>query len=193
MRFRTLSMIVPVILALVLVAPAFAAAAGQEGGSIWDFWKLFWKVVNTIVLIGLLVYFMHKPLAKFLANRTAQVRNDLEEARAAREAAERTIKEYEIKIAGMEKELEKIRAELRRASQMESDKVVANAERMAQGMIDAARVAADQEVRKARAALQGDASRMALEMAEAIIRDKISDADQKRIFEDYLGRVEGMK
>ncbi len=192
-RSRVWMMLVILIVAVSAGAAIAATAEHEGGGGAWDVSKLTWRVINTLALIGLLVYFMRKPLVNFFKERTTAVELELAEARAARDEAELTIKEYEKKIAGMDKELNKIRAELRKATEMESDKVVANAERMAKGMIDAARVAAEQEVRKARAALQGEASRMAVEMAEGLIREKISEADQKKIFEDYLGRVEGMK
>jgi len=193
MRARTAVWTAIILVTLVCGGVAFAAAAEHEGEGAWNVSKLTWRVINTIALIGLLVYFLRKPLAKFFSERTGQVERELAEARAARDIAELTLKEYEQKIAGMEKELEKMRAELRKATEMESDKVVADAERMAKGMIEVAKVAAEQKVRKAKAALQGEASRMAVEMAETLIREKISEMDRKKIFEDYVGKVEGMK
>lgn len=176
-----------------LTGTALAAAAGSEAESQWTTGMLVWRVINTVVLLGVLVYFMRKPLVKFFSERKTQIEIDLEEARAERDRAELAVKEYERKIGEMERELDKVRAELRKAAEIESEKVVGNAERMAKAVMDAARLAADQEVRKARAALQSEAGKLAVEMAEALIREKIGDEDQKRIFRDYLAKVEGMK
>jgi F-type H+-transporting ATPase subunit b len=171
---------------------ALASAAGGEE-SPWNAWMLFWRVVNTVALIALLVYFLRKPMAKFFAERKAQISKDLEEAKEQREKAEALLAEYEKKLAGMEKELEKLRAELQKSAAAESAKIMANAEKMSVSMVEAAKLAAEQEVRKARATLKNEAVAMAVQMAESLIREKINDADRKKIVEDYLVKVGGIK
>ena len=189
--------VVWILLALVfslLVGTAIAASGGHdEEPSPWTAYMIAWRVVNTVALLALLVYFLKKPLVTFFSERTAQIGKDLDGAKGEREKAERTLKEYEQKIAGMEQELEKMRAELKKAADAESEKVVANAERMAEGIIEAARIAAEQEVRKAKAELQNEAVELAVQTAETLIREKMSAGDQKKIVEDYLVKVEGMK
>ncbi len=121
------------------------------------------------------------------------IRRDLEDAKEQKAQAERKLKEYEDKLAGMEQELEGMRAELKKAADVESEKVVANAERMASSMVETAKLAAEQEVRKAKTALRNEAVELAMELAESLIREKINDTDRKKIVEDYLGKVGGMK
>ena len=169
-----------------------AAAAGAEE-SPWSAWMLFWRVINTVALVGLLIYFARKPLANFFSERKAQISKDLEEAKEQREKAEALLTEYKQKLAGMEKELEKLRAELRKSADAESAKIMANAEKMSVSMVEAAKLAAEQEVRKARATLKNEAVAMAVQMAESLIREKINDADRKKIVEDYLVKVGGIK
>ncbi len=171
---------------------AFAATAGA-GEETWTTLRLVARVVNTVALVGLLVYFVRKPMAKFFSERKAQISNDLKEAKKRRDDAEALLAEYKKKLAGMEQELEKLRAELQKSADAESTKIMANAEKMASGMVDAARLAAEQEVRKARATLQNEAVGMAVQLAESLIREKVNDADKKRIVEDYLVKVGGIK
>jgi F-type H+-transporting ATPase subunit b len=96
-------------------------------------------------------------------------------------------------MAGMEQEIERLKAELKKSAAAESEKVVANADRMASAMVESAKLAAEQEVRKAKAELQAESVDLAVEMAEALIREKIGDDDQKKIVEEYLSKVGGMK
>ena len=194
MKARKLASVLAATVTLLLAATAIAfASGGGDEPSPWNAWTLTWRVINTVALLALLAYFLKKPLGKFFSERTVQIRKDLDEAKEQREKAERTIKEYEQKIAGMEQELEKMRAELRKAAQSEGKKVVANAERMAKGMIEGAKIAAEQEVRKAKETLRNESADLAVELAEALIREKIGKEDQKKIVEDYLAKVEGMK
>ena len=169
-----------------------ASAAGAEEGP-WSAWMLLWRVINTAALIGLLIYFVRKPLATFFSERKGQISKDLEEAKEQREKAEALLSEYKQKFAGMEKELEKLRTELQKSADAESAKIMANAEKMSVSMVEAAKLAAEQEVRKARATLKNEAVAMAVQMAESLIREKINDADRKKIVEDYLVKVGGIK
>lgn len=171
---------------------AFATAAGAEE-SPWSAWMLFWRVVNTVALIGLLIYFLRTPMATFFSERKVQISKDLEEAKEQRDKAEALLTEYKKKLAGMEQELEKLRAELVKSADAESSKIAANAEKMAVSMVEAAKLAAEQEVRKARATLKNEAVAMAVQLAESLIREKINDADRKKIVEDYLVKVGGTK
>ena len=182
------------LLLLVLTSgTAFASSAEGSSGGSWNAWMLLWRVVNTLALIAVLVYFLKKPMANFFAERKAQIQKDLEEAKEQRDRAERTIAEYEKKIGEMEQELDKMRGELRKAADAESQKVVANADRMAASMIESAKLAAEQEVRKAKIALKNEAVGLAVELAESLIREKINEDDRKRIVEEYLVKVGGMK
>ena len=132
-------------------------------------------------------------MVKFFSERKAQISKDLEEAKEQRDKAQALLTEYEKKLAGMEQELEKLRAELQKSADAESVKITANAEKMAGSMVEAAKLAAEQEVRKARSTLKNEAVAMAVQLAESLICEKINDADRKKIVEDYLVKVGGIK
>jgi F-type H+-transporting ATPase subunit b len=152
-----------------------------------------WRVINTIALLGLLIYFVKKPLVNFFQERKNSIARELDEAREKRDEAVRLIEEYKTKMAGMEQELAKMSGELKKAAESDSQKLVATAEKLSAAMIESARVTAEQEVRKARILLKNEAVELAMTMAEALIKQKINDQDRKRIVEDYLVKVGGMK
>lgn len=188
---KNLSVFLGVIATSGLAGAAHASSGGE--GSIWDAWLLTWRVINTLVLISVLVYFLKKPLVTFFSERKDQIRKDLAEATEQRDEALRLLAEYKEKIGGMEKELERMRVELRKSAETDSEKVMANAERMSSAIVESAKMTAEQEVRKARETLKNEAVELAVQMAETMIREKISEQDRKRIVEDYLVKVGGMK
>lgn len=177
----------------VLLLASIALAASEGGSSPWTTSMLLWRVVNTVALLAVLVYFLKKPLVNFFRERKTKIERDLVEAVELRQKAEELIKEYQRKLAGMEQELEKMRGELQKAAEGESTKVIAAAEKIALSIIESAKIAAEQEVRKAKVVLKDEAVTLAVELAESLIREKISDDDRKRIVEDYLVKVGGMK
>ncbi|MBI4963937.1 MAG: ATP synthase F0 subunit B [Desulfomonile tiedjei] len=181
------------VLPLILICASSALAASEAGSSPWTMSMLLWRVVNTVALLALLIYFLKKPLVNFFKERKAKIEQDLAEAVEQRRKAEELIKEYQMKLAGMEQELEKMRGELQKAAEGESQKVIASADKMSVAIIESAKIAAEQEVRKAKVALKDEAVTLAVELAESLIREKISDDDRKKIVEDYLVKVGGMK
>ncbi len=181
------------VVVVTVTTPDVYAAAGSEGASPWDSWMLLWRVINTLALIILLVYVLKNPLKKFFFERRVRIERELEEAREQRNRAQQTVEEYKVKLAGMEAELEKMRGELRKSAETEKEKVLANAERMANAMIESAKVAAEQELRNAKIALKNEAVELAVQLAESLIRERINEDDRKRIVEDYLVKVGGMK
>lgn len=180
-------------LPLVLWAGVASAAAAAEGEGTWSTLMLFWRVVNTIALLAILVYFMKKPLVTFFSERKEQIAKDLEEAKEQRQRAEHLLAEYQQKIAGMEKELEKLRADLARAAEADSQRLIVTAEKMAAAMVESAKLTAEQEVRKAKQALKDESALLAVELAESLIRETINDDDRKRLVEEYFVKVGGMK
>jgi len=181
------------VLPLVSLFASTALAAAEGGSSPWTTSMLLWRVVNTVALLAVLVYFLKKPLVNFFKERKTKIEKDLADAVEQRQRAEELIREYQSKLAGMEQELQKMRGELQKAAEGESLKVISNAEKMASAIIESAKIAAEQEVRKAKIALKDEAVTLAVEMAESLIREKISDDDRKKIVEDYLVKVGGMK
>jgi F-type H+-transporting ATPase subunit b len=175
-----------------VLLPQFVLASA-ESESPWNAWMLFWRVVNTVALIGLLIYFVRKPLSSFFSERKTQISRDLEEAQEQREKAEALLSDYKQRLGGMEKEVEKLRAELQKSADAESVKIEANAEKLSLSIVEAAKLAAEQEVRKARVTLKNEAVGLAVQMAESLVREKINDTDRKKIIEDYLVKVGGMK
>jgi len=184
------SLILAVLASIVCASVAYASGGSE---SPWDTNKLVWRVINTVALLALLVYFLKQPLVTFFSERKEQIQKDLDEARNQRDRAERLIKDYEQKIAGMEKDLEAMRVDLAKSAAVESEKVMLNADRMSEKMVEAAKVTAAQEVRKAKIALKNEAVELAVHLAETLIREKINDEDRARIVEDYLAKVGGMK
>lgn len=68
-----------------VLLPQFVLASA-EAESPWNAWMLFWRVVNTVALIGLLIYFVRKPLSSFFSERKTQISRDLEEAQEQRKS-----------------------------------------------------------------------------------------------------------
>ena len=90
---RALRVAAPLAASLCAAAVAFAAEEGgaHQGGGVHIPWgEVIKQAINFLILAGVLVYFLRKPLSSFLKERSELLRKAIDDAARARaEAAEK--------------------------------------------------------------------------------------------------------
>lgn len=136
--------------------------------------ELLLRSIPTILLF-LVVYFgyriiVHKPLMRVLEDRYAKTQGAIEKARADIAAAEAKTAEYEQRLR--ESKLAIIRAQEARLAEALAirNEVLNRAREQAAAKVAEARAALERDVQLAKAALQGDAERLAQEVIATILR-----------------------
>jgi F-type H+-transporting ATPase subunit b len=188
MRKKSAVFLMIIVLASSFVAPAFAAEEAAEHGGFFKEWG--WKIINFALLAGILVYFAKKPLAQFLRGRTEAIRKSLDEATAAREAAEKALREVEEKLKLREKEIADIVAAARGSGLAEKDALMREAERMSERLMEQTRANIDFELKRAKDAIRQEAVELAIELAEQKLREKMTPEEQKRLIEESIAKLE---
>lgn len=192
MTARNLRNSVPALLA-VLALPALVLASGGGGGGHADSGVILkdfiWRCVNFAVMVGLLGYFVSKPIRNGLQNRRAEIEKSLADAVAAREAAEAKAREYQEKLAKASAEIDTIYASIRREGELERDRILASAREMAVKIEQEADAKAASAVARARLELRAEAARLAVELAEELLAKNVTAADQKRLIDEYMQKV----
>jgi len=140
-------------------------------------------------MIGLLGYFVRKPIRNALQNRRAEIEKTLADAAAARDAAEARAKEYQEKLAKAAAEIESIYAAIRREGELERDRILTSAREMAAKIELEADAKAASAVARARTELRAEAARLAVELAEELLVKSVTAADQKRLIDEYMQKV----
>ena len=179
------------LLCLFILAPVAAFAAGggghaDSGAVLKDF---IYRCFNFALMAGLLAYFVTKPIRKGLKGRTAEIEKTLADAEAAKAAAEAKHKEYSEKLAKATEEIAGITEAIRREGELERDKIIAAAKDMADKIEREADNKAAGVVAKARIELREEASRLAVELAEDMLKKQVSADDQKRLVEEYMQKM----
>ena len=138
--------VLPVLLVILIgaLSPAIVSAAGDAHGgglssslSAEKLQDLFWRTVNFLALVVILVKFGAKPIMGSLSGRQQQIREELEDLTVRRDEAERSYKEFEAKLAGMEKEMELIVERAIAQAQVEKERILADAAKAADDIIKA--------------------------------------------------------
>lgn len=177
---------------LLLAATTLAVAAGAEEQHVAAgvlFKDFLWRCLNFAVTFGLLAYFVTKPLRNGLAGRREGIAKALADAEQARTEAEARFAEYDRKLAKAATEVDAIYAEIRHEGELESQKIIANAQEMAEKIKAEAKKSAALEVARARAELQREAAKMAVAIAEDLLQKGFTAQDHDRLVNEYTQKV----
>ena len=178
---------IPLSLGLVLAVPAAAAGGGGGENHLKEF---AYELGNLILLVGVIVYFARKPIQNFFGDRREKIRSDIGEATQILADAEARLSQWQERMSELDAEIEKIRATERRRAEREREKILEEAQQSAERIQREAGTAVEREVRRAQEELRREAAELALEMAETLLRERMGDADQSRLVEEFIARVE---
>jgi len=176
---------------LIGLSAGVAVAAGDghhvdSGVLLKDF---LYRVLNFSLLVAGLAYFVAKPLKNALANRREGIEQELKEAREAAEYAEKRFAEYDAKLTRAEEEIGQIKADIKQEAELEKQRIIENAEKMAAKIKEDSGKTAENEIEKARLALQQEAAELAVELAGDLLKKNFNREDQARLVEEYKLKV----
>jgi F-type H+-transporting ATPase subunit b len=147
------------------------------------------QFLNFGVLVFLLVRFGGKGIKELLRNRHLEVKKNIEEAGVLRAEAEKQLREYEAKLAGIDKEMADLLAKVRSDAEAEKRRVLAAAQEASARMRKDNELLLQQEARRLEIELRREAVLIAVEMAREILKNKITDADQQRLAQEFARRL----
>ena len=166
-----------------------AADAGAHAKA-FSFTEELFKLVNTLIVVGILYKVAFNPIKNFLKDRREGIRKALEEARAACEEAEKQLAEQRSKVADLEAELMRVRDQGKKERAAMQERLEKEQENQAQRLLEQTRTTIELEASKARAELQNQAASLALNLAEEMLKKELGEADQERFVENYLANIE---
>lgn len=144
--------------------------------------------INFIVVAYFIVWAWRKRMPLKFRDRTAFIRKQLEEARAASEEANRRLAEVEGRLARLDSEIAELRAQAERDGAAEEQRLKAQAEEDRQKIV----AQADQEIASAAKLARGELKKYAAELAVSLAEKKVQvtpQADQALVhaFVEKLG------
>jgi F-type H+-transporting ATPase subunit b len=160
------------------------------GGNTWLDWVF--KIVNFVVLVGILVKFGKKPIMDFLLSRHNKVRARIDEAEHLMAEAETLKKEYEARLAGIEAEIEAFKAQIVEETAKERDKVLDEARAFAAKIQEQAKLTYDQEIREVTGKIKEEIAKLAIDKAEKFVKERVDKADNDRMVEEFIEKLRSL-
>jgi len=168
---------------------AEAGAHGEDaahGESIWSFLS---RIANFLLLAGGIWYFAKSPLGKYLASKADQIRHDLAHAERTRHEAEARLAAIEEQMKALPAELDGLRARGAAEIAAEEARIRELAATERERLLEHTRREINTQVRAARRDLARHAAELAVDVATARIKNRITDDDHARLVDRYVTQV----
>ncbi len=174
----------------ILAAPAVASAASEAAGAAGiPWWEIFKQAVNFSILVGVLVYFLRKPVGAYLSERAEILKKSIDEAARAREAAAEKLQAIESRMAKLSEEIAAMNRKMEEEADEETRRMRDAARAEIERLHTQVQFAAEQEVKNARLELRKEAAELSARTAAEIVAKTVTKEDQERMVRENIDRI----
>lgn len=181
----------------VITLALFVLAEGGEHAAAPTFWTnpAIWRPLNLLIFIIILVYLLRNKIriGDVFDKRAAGIRKELEDARNAKEQAERKLAEVEARLNKLDQEVAAIKAESEQEGSREFERIVKGAAADAEKISQTAHREIDGAVKAAKSELRAFVAEQSVALAESMIRAEIRPDDSDRLLNKYIDEVGEVK
>ena len=154
--------------------------------------ELVWGVICFVVVLVFLTRKAFPAIRKAVEDRELTIRNDLEEAEAAKNEARAQQKEYEKQIADARGEANRIIEDARQQGEQVRKDVIAKAERDAEQLVSRAQEQIEAERNRTVTELQQTMAAMSIELAEKVVGRSLDGGAHRELVDNYIREVSKM-
>jgi F-type H+-transporting ATPase subunit b len=155
-------------------------------------WSLILKFFNFFVLVGLLIYFVGKPLKAYLLKRHNTVKTQLEETEKVLKDAQTLRAQYQERLDKLDGEIEVFKKETMQQADAEKKKIIEEAHAFAERIREQARLTAEQENKDMARKIKEGISRLTMEKAQQLITEKITQSDHDKLVEEFIVKLRSL-
>jgi F-type H+-transporting ATPase subunit b len=186
-RLYVLSNLVPLFFCV-----ALSARAAEEGGSsATERANEIFKWINFAIVAAVLIWLFAKKLPAWFRGNADKISSAITKATAAKEEAEREVREAETKLANLKQEIGVLQAAAQREAAEEGERIRALAQSDAKKVGVAAQAEIEAAERAARLELKALAAALAVDGAEAILAKQLTPAAQETLVDTFVKSLEG--
>lgn len=149
--------------------------------------------LNFVVLVGLVVYFVRKPIKNFVTGRHRTIRDTVREVRARLTKSQADFEEFSAKLNAVSAEEASIREQALREGREARDRVLQFAKDRAATLVGDAKESARHAATDLKAALRTDFVEKVVGRTEQILREKLTHDDSLRLRKEFRAQVETAK
>jgi F-type H+-transporting ATPase subunit b len=148
-------------------------------------------LTNFAVLVFLLGRFAGPSMARFVRERHDSIAKQLAESGRLRDEARRKLDEYNLKLAGMNQEIDRLISEIRTEAENDRRRILAEADQRAARMKRDAEQQIQAELQRVKLELERETVLRAVALAEQLIRERAGREEQRELADRFVKDLEG--
>lgn len=188
MKRNSIILFIVAALLFFFVGVALGSSGGEHGTKGWVATDTY-RVMNFAVLFLGLFFLLRKPVSQFFGARIKGIEDQLSELETKKKDAKQKLGEYTAKLAQLDQEGKKIVDDYIRQGNEAKERILKEAETVADKLKEQARRNIDYEINQAKLRLQEEVLEKAIVKAEEIIKNEITIEDHDRLVDEYLKKV----
>jgi F-type H+-transporting ATPase subunit b len=181
------------------VAPGFVtlflcgalSVHAAEGGAATEHANELFKWINFAIVAAVLIWLFAKKLPAWFRGNADKINSAITKATAAREEAERQVREAEAKLANLKQEIAALEATAKREMSEENERIRALAQVDANKVGVAAQAEIEAAERAARLELKALAASLAVDGAESLLAKQLTPSAQESLLDNFVKSLEG--
>ncbi len=146
-------------------------------------------LLNTLILFYLLVRLGGPKLSEALKSRKKHIVQGMDQAAEMKADAEGRLRDYEEKLAKIDEQIEQAKKQIHDLARVERERVLRDAREKRDRMEREARLHIDQELKAAGELLRDETVRKAVQLAQQVLAEQATQADEHRLQAEYLTSV----
>ena len=162
-----------------------ATAEHNEEGAL----QTVFRWANLIVLVGGLGYLLRKPFQQFFEDRRQQIVSGLERAQQAQTSAGMRMDKIEQRLATLSADVAALRSEAERESQLERQKILAEAKSEIERTVEQSRQEIERVARSVERTIKESIADSIVDRAANTLRTEMTEDDQKRVVVRFIKQL----
>ena len=154
----------------------FGSGEGSENSALMDF---VWKLLNVVVLIGIIYKFARKPIAEALGNNADSAKQLMDEAKEAEQKTTSNLSDMRLKISNLEKEALEMVESAKKDAESEKTRIIEEGKQEILRMTEQASFALKQEKIKAENDLRHWIAEESMKLARGRLEKEMNPKHQK--------------
>lgn len=159
----------------------------------FEFWSIFWAVLNILILFILLRIFLFKPINKMLDDRTQSIQKDIDDAEHAKREAEELRQQYANSISEAREEAGNILRKAHDEAEAERAEIIRKSHEEADEIVNSAGETIENERKRVIQQAHSQIADLAIEAASKVVAANLDDEKNRKLVDDFLSEKEADK
>lgn len=151
---------------------------------------LAYPFLNLVFLLGVLVYFLRRPLKDFVTERHTTLKSQLDEVQAKLTEAQRQYTEYSQRLSSMDVEVANIVQGIRTEAETARVRILTDAKRSADQIVIDAKRTGEAMVAEFKTQIRIDLANQVIARAETLLKSRMTGDVREQLKKDFSKQVE---